>query len=677
MNPEIKEKAHNAMFLLFDSVLNEAKEEKKQSSIANVGELYLPSVDKRLIKSSELLCKIPPRHIEVIKRLHYRALCFFETCGLQRELESKYLAALPTNLRPKPFQDVVKETLDESCLEKPCQVCNKNDDDCEFIQNLKVLLKSEQFKNGIIRLLKHQEDSSKLSQKDEEAASRLFLNKVEIKCMETVQIHLVLAKTDEVLEGSSATRKCFVVERPHDAWTLYIKHGEIPSNLAKSINKILDWRIKEDGLLALSGMLSCTTPLKIPGVLNEHDIAVDAGKEEDVKLGSEVPAVFHQLLQQNPLFVFYDGELVAFCAQLPDEVDQDGEFSPITYILAKIIRCVKSNTAEGSFDFEARYLIDIGSEEIEVSVLDLYKFYEDYPDENSCKDLVLFRGDVDKKPESYDEAKREILEALRAAWRLPPELRRKAIHRLYLRWHPDKNPNNCEFASEMMKFLLEQIELMKEEEKRLAENPENFNFGEMNERCNRQASPGNFNFDNMFARCNRQASRDSATFHNYRSYCSVPTSGFRCGSTMFHTAEAYTTPNPREARRWMEQAEGDLSACQCLRTKPFDAMACFVSQQIVEKSLKAALYYECGLTNDQLHTHDIYTLVTCVNNLRRWQNAEVVHLALEVANYYLPTRYPNQQPFPKVPHNSFDGESRDASQSAAEVLRLVKEFMRN
>ena len=146
---------------------------------------------------------------------------------------------------------------------------------------------------------------------------------------------------------------------------------------------------------------------------------------------------------------------------------------------------------------------------------------------------------------------------------------------------------------------------------------------------------------------------------------------------MFHGAESYTTPNPGEARRWVEQAEGDLSACQYLRTKPFDAMACFTSQQIVEKCLKAALYYECGLTSDQLHTHEIYSLVTCVNNLTRWKNDEVVRLALAVSDYYLPTRYPNRLSYPMVPHNSFGGKSCDASSSAAEVLRLVKEFMRN
>ena len=652
LSPDLEQKAQNAMFLLFESVLREAEEKDKQSSLANVQEMYLPSLDKRLIKSSELLCKIPPRHIETVKQLGgYHALFFFEKCGLKRELESKYLNALPVKLRCKPFSDVAKETLDESCLRKPCQICNNSEDGaCEFIKKFKALVMSEEFRSGIVRLLKHQKDSSKLSQEDEQAASRLFLAKVEIKCMEAVQVHLVRAETNELLPGSTDSRKSFVVKRSHDVWILYLLHGKISSSLANSINKILDWKIKEEPLLAVSGMLNCTTPFEISGVLNEHDIAVDAGKNEDVKLGSEVPAVFYQLLQQNPLFVFHPGERVAYCTELAVGADQKS-----SYILAEIIRCVTPNAAEGSYDFEARYLIDIGSKKKEVSVLDLYKFYVDYPDENSCKDLVLFTGDVAKKPESYDEAKREIIKALQAAWRLPPELRRKAIRRLYLRWHPDKNPDNVEFANEMMAFLLEQIRLMEQKEK---ENPENFNF------------------DEMFHCWSKQASRENATFYNFRSHSSSSYSSF--SPSMFRSAEGYTSPDPPEARRWLTQAEGDLSTCQHLRaaSKPFDAMACFVSQQIVEKSLKAALYHECGLTSDQLHTHDIYLLATKVNNLGRWKNPEIVRLAVDVASYYLPTRYPNALTSPKVPYNSFDGQSRDALDSATEVLRLVKEFIR-
>ncbi|XP_028405565.1 sacsin-like [Dendronephthya gigantea] len=664
LNPEFEKKSQSAMFLFFNSVLDEAKDRTKQSSIAHVQELYLPSVDKRLIKSSDLLCKIPPKHIKTIENLSYHALCFFEICGLKRELESEYLEALPAKLRPRPFTDIITEKLDESCLKIPCRLCIE-DGDCQFITNLKGLLKSEEFMNGIVRLLKHQKNSSELSQELQQTASRFLSNKVEVKCMETVLIHLMLSHTNEVLHGSSKPRLCFVVKRC-EVWTLYIQHDKISSSLAKSINKILDWKIKDEFIHALSDMLNCSAPLEISGALNNLDIKVDAGVSDDLKPGSEVPVVFHQLLQQNPLFVFHIGELVAYGVQLENEDVQDTCFK-MKYVLAEVIRRVPSSgSVEGRYDFEARYLIDIGNEKREVSVLDLYKFYE-YLDENSCKDLVPFEGDSNAKPESYDAAKREILEALKAAWRLTPDLRRKAIRRLYLRWHPDKNPNNVEFATKMMTFLLEQIQRMKEEEERLSQRPDDFDYNNIFQQCDRQASRDNASYTNF-----RQNSGDGSSTHRF----SGSGGRFTCDPAMFAHASTYTVPSPREARRWIEQAEGDLSVCQFLVQKPFDAMACFMSQQIVEKSLKAALYAECGLTNNQLHTHDVYSLARDLNNLPRWKKEEVLNLTLNVANYYLPTRYPNQLSYPNVPHNAFGGQSGDAYASAAELLRLVKEFIR-
>ena len=659
MNPEFQKKAPYAMLLLFESVLEEAKDENRKSSLINVKELYLPSEDNRLVKSSELLCKIPPQHSKTIARLPYHALYPFEKCGLEREKESQYLDALPEKLRPKPFHDVVEEKLDESCLETPCRLCVEID--CEFIEKFKELLKSKQFKDGIIRLLKHQKTSSALSSNNVQVASRLFSNMVEIKCMETVRIHLIRSDTKEVLDGSSFRRKCYVV-RLRDAWTLYLQHGAsgMQGSLAKSINKILDWKIKDEFLVVICDILNCATPSEIPEALDSNNIQIDAGKNEDLELGCEIPVVFHQLLQQNPLFLFRVGERVAYYAELPDEDHDDlGEASSIKYVLAEILRLVTPNSVEGAYDLEARYLIDIGNERREVSVLDLYKFYSEYPEENPCKDMVLFTGPESAKPTSYEEAEREILEALRAAWRLPQDLRRKAIRRLYLRWHPDKNPNNVEFATRMMAFLLEQIKRMEEEERRLGQRREHFNF------------------EDMFARCARQASREKATYRNYCSSTSFSSSSsFHFSRSTFDSAETYTTPNPGEARRWIEQAEGDLSSCEfLLATQPYHALACFQSQQIVEKSLKAALYAECGLTGDQLHTHDVYRLAMDVKNLPRWRRADVLSLASVVANYYIPTRYPNQQPRAIVPFNAYNDKSREAMRVAKQIFRAVREFI--
>ncbi len=90
-----------------------------------------------------------------------------------------------------------------------------------------------------------------------------------------------------------------------------------------------------------------------------------------------------------------------------------------------------------------------------VSVLDLYKFVVGHKkpkvslnrseeEENSA--LNTYEGE-DKVKTSLFEAdlvdiKKSIFEQLKEISLLSPELRRKAIRRLYLRWHPDKNLEN-------------------------------------------------------------------------------------------------------------------------------------------------------------------------------------------------------------------------------------------
>ncbi len=60
-------------------------------------------------------------------------------------------------------------------------------------------------------------------------------------------------------------------------------------------------------------------------------------------------------------------------------------------------------------------------------------------------------------PKSLSEAKEEIRKMLTEAWKLPEGERKKVIRRLYLRWHPDKNPNYSDLCNEAFKYLLNQI----------------------------------------------------------------------------------------------------------------------------------------------------------------------------------------------------------------------------
>ena len=68
INPEYESKAQDATYLFFKSILKESDAGEGESKITNLTELYLPSADKRLIKSNELLCKVPPSHIATVER---------------------------------------------------------------------------------------------------------------------------------------------------------------------------------------------------------------------------------------------------------------------------------------------------------------------------------------------------------------------------------------------------------------------------------------------------------------------------------------------------------------------------------------------------------------------------------------------------------------------------------
>ncbi|MCH8062529.1 MAG: HEPN domain-containing protein, partial [Chloroflexi bacterium] len=46
-----------------------------------------------------------------------------------------------------------------------------------------------------------------------------------------------------------------------------------------------------------------------------------------------------------------------------------------------------------------------------------------------------------------------------------------------------------------------------------------------------------------------------------------------------------------DGKRWLSQAENDLSAARLMEERAFYAQACFICHQVAEKALKALAYY--------------------------------------------------------------------------------------
>ena len=651
MNPNFFEKAKAAMGKLFQSLLIESKAGNK-TTICELKELFLPSEKEILVKSSDLIHKVPPSFRNALtNRANLSVLLSLEKCDLPREKEQEYLEALPQDLRPKPMDSVFKRVLDSRCLNDTCSLCK--DSPCDFIKKYTLIIKSPEFQSCIIRLLKHQKNSNQLSEDEQNRLSLFGTDNLEIVCMRKISVHLVDTATEEPLPNSSIQRQCYAVER-NNSWKLYIKHSTEETQaipLAYSIDKIARGIFYSTSLPIISSMLLCRSPSQLSDIMDQFNVTEDFS-EEALKIGAEVPLVFHYLLQQSPLFLFHEGEIVAYGMET-NETDEMGEglengFMMMRFVLAKVISRVDETESNDSYDFTAEYLIDLGQTRQKVSVIDMYKFVQNEGAENQTTDLIPFTGDPTIMPSSLDEGKRQIREALLKAWRLPHKLRRKVIRRLYLQWHPDKNPDNVEFAAEMFKFLLEEIKRMEAEESNIS------------------SSCG---FSTLFTGWNRQARRQRDTYSNFRTTC--------CGGST-RSASDYTYPNEFEATRWLKQAKRDLEAAQLLFSsvsQSFDALVCFLSHQVVEKCLKAALYAKCGLTNDQLHTHDVYSLASNVCGLRG-SPEDITDMAIVVGNYYLTTRYPNQQPGSIVPADAFGIEqSNRAIESARRLLESVETFI--
>jgi hypothetical protein len=175
MNSKEEEKASIATSALFKSLLDD--ENEVESRLSNHEELFLPSMKKRLVPSNELVCEMQPRLQTSVQEQGYDILYPLEKCGLERELESAYLNSLPKRLRPTPLDSLVREELDPLCkTSKTCIYCKEMD--CPFIQKFILVLRSSQFEHGILRLLKHQKETSTLDHEDRARASIFTSTKV-------------------------------------------------------------------------------------------------------------------------------------------------------------------------------------------------------------------------------------------------------------------------------------------------------------------------------------------------------------------------------------------------------------------------------------------------------------------------------------------------------------------
>eukprot|EP00064_Thunnus_orientalis_P012125 superscaffoldBa00001819_g12159 len=380
-----------------------------------------------------------------------------------------------------------------------------------------------------------------------------------------------------------------------------------------------------------------------------HDIAeTESFLPNSHAPGTDIPEEWHDSLDMNILNNFEEGEYVGYM------------LTNNKYIYAVIVEELPGYSGQ----YSQRYKIEIGEDEpIEVSCVDLYQFKcekKPKPAEASCMELVLLAGAVPNSsqpsstrssPTSVEEAKREIDKCLAEIWTLPEEEKRKAIRRLYLRWHPDKNLDCQSLANEAVKYLQNRVDELSKGKGKTA---------------GTSYPGGRSHFRDFYQQWNQEA-------RHHRSGRERFSRGNRSYNFWTHHGNI-PRPNGEEARRWCRQARCDLNAAYKDTGGGSTEWCLFKVHQAVEKSLKAAQYKRHGNPSSSsisaiaeevsLYHIQLRDLPQIVDNLKT--------LGVDAKK----TQYPNCHPFPHIPNGQFKAENElQAVEKASELLSRVEAYV--
>ena len=420
-----------------------------------------------------------------------------------------------------------------------------------------------------------------------------------------------------------------------------------------------------------------------------------------------VPACWHHRLDQDIDNVFNPMEYVGY-------EDREGHF-----IIAQIVHPVAADEDTPKLEKKYRiYVREDDTEGIDVSIFSLYKFLvgrrkprvQPLPGESEGQEVVLFDED-DELPklrqniidEDLIGIMKKLCDQLKEIWKLPEDLRKKAIRRLFLKWHPDKHQDNPEWAEMVFKFMMKQIEHHEKGEP--LEYPEvhvktPFTSGSSHFRRSRgggrrryyyHSHGSRFNFNRWSETAFQQGSSSDFEY----SFFGGGGGGFGeggggggagaggssstgCSSDYYPFENVKEEKNPEEGRRWVLQAEAEFEVLQSqLSACSGYGYVCFMAHQVVEKALKGGVYALCGMDGRSLIDHNLSRHAQVLQAAKAKEALGLADHAIPLEDYYLKTRYPNEwKGYVNIPfdHCTQEDASR-AKDHAKAVLDTVKDIM--
>ncbi|XP_059896915.1 sacsin [Gadus macrocephalus] len=645
------------------------KRQEKGSPLTFSEMLYLPSKEGKLYPSNKLYFNDTVFQASRLEKALKNKLPLLESlriCHLGDDIyeHRQLVQMLPENLQPKMLSQCTEERLGKSNM----HICQYGKS-CEFSGWFEKHLSSIAFRHGLICLLREQ-SKGEITQEDAGDMCEQTFGRIQIICCRSLETELCLDQ--QPLNDTVAEAEVYV-KKGQQGCTFYLKHNddmapkvmnEINLTMTKEINALLGNKLASNHLPVLGVILMCDSLQEVQQKLAKHGIHDSAEADHSAlypaEPGSVIPDEWLDCLDMNMLNNFEEGEHV-------------GYLSNDIYIYAVIVKQMPEATGA---QLSRRYEIQTNNKEfIEVSSVELYQFIREKKPKlkkmsiksgASCMVLELHegsewngKGEFSEEtsspgrtlPASFDEAKREIDKCLEEIWTLSKEEKHAAIKRLYLRWHPDKNPDCIEISTEAFKYLMNRIDELTNGKTADSSKPK-----------------WNGNFRDFYGNWNQEARRHrNGRERFYQQY--------RSSRYNFWThQENVPRPNRAEAQRWLQQARCDLAAAENDIGSGSTEWCLFKVHQIMEKALIAAEYKKNGKRSANCTISIMAARVACFDPRLR-ELTQIVDSVKLLGVDAKKTQYPDNAS-PIIPHEQFkEMDERPAVDMASELLCMIEAYV--
>ena len=665
---------------------------EKQKASQQLQPLYLPvQINGRswkVIESSCVLFFDSMKYISSKVKNFNLADTFYEIFKIPHGITQTRTSAMTTPVKTLHEKDVClrlpKEVrpkgLSLHCIEKII-LCNQSNQECPLSMHLnKMKQLCPKFIHAMPQYLVSYAPSLAEQATPFTQTLLTILKEMEVVVISGLQVKLILLE-EQVCIGTISVD--YSLQKENDKYIMYVNETSTPSptlfediaqflcievGRIQNINPLIFFKCRQQ----VSHFLAIQRKEDLQSLaigVEDLDFDDDDTNNDFVpRIGHPIPPQLIEMLDSDINHIYRPQELIGY------------EIVENHFVWAMVLYPVQSLQSDDPI--MKKYVIDYNQQDEEgnvVSALDIYKFVvKDSEFEGEGTELVPIDSATAALQQANDskrlrDLKRKICKELLLLWKLPTEEeKKKAIQRMYFKYHPDKvNSTDKDLFEEAFKFMLRQIDRLE--------------AGLPLEEPDDDLSPDDEPFYERSSWRRYYAGWD--TYMGRSTTCSGEgvRRSFFCGGGggVNWFTSLRPTPNQVEAERWLRQANSDLKALNILKNEvihePVSCQVMFMAHEVVEKALKAGMYALIGINSnsESLTKHYLTSHAQALSSVKPGQLTALPQLATSMEPFYLETRFPNRCLYPKAPVDIHEPDQAFAAADCAEkIFELIDKIVK-